>query len=561
MYPMDKLIFDGPPQQLGESASYSERQFEHIPIYCPKSKSGFGDIAATVKLARGLRGEFPEKKVDIYFEEAEDCQKADNFLTNEERDNYGLELSHKSEKGIRHEMEMAVVGISSVINSDFDGNLDDLLTAAAVNFYIGEYDSGALMPAGMVPNQVYTDYSGRKHIILRTGFHPDSTGIHIDQSISALGTKTKPELLEELEYGNQIAKLPEIFESLWTVLYNSKYHTWNTISEDPEFLQLLYKDLLEVEDTDRRLIVFDFTAFDRGKPSTEPFVRRVIPGDGPLNVWEAEIGRVRGVPYDLPKTEPLRNVTVVNIGPQPSSIFFDFLKFSEDVVGITGDVSLAEAVSLDKLWTYKAHRGKVGLLPNFMRLTYQLLEKEDAERMQQLLGDRDFVQGKCFRERMKSDQYGNFGELRDFYTDNREQLLNALSTSPNNTTSGKIEEIVIEHVGREEMDKLQHYVYAIKRAIMERTLADEIVELEHIHSHSISAVQRGWSFNGFSKLFHDKELQNTFHRMNQALVKEMDLAKNLAELMTRAVEVYQEEGGEMASWSKLVSRREKFIPF
>ena len=60
---------------LEARVSSSSRSFDEIPIWLPSSYGGSGDIMATLKLAEGLKQEFPDKKVTVYFGKEEDYQR------------------------------------------------------------------------------------------------------------------------------------------------------------------------------------------------------------------------------------------------------------------------------------------------------------------------------------------------------------------------------------------------------------------------------------------------------------------------------------------------------
>ena len=84
---------------------------------------------------------------------------------------------------------------------------------------------------------------------------------------------------------------------------------------------------------------------------------------------------------------PAPNVYVVHVGHQDHATFLDLLRHSELPVQITGDASLSEAVSLNKIFLYDPPVWKGHVFSSFVKLAADYLEDwRDVDRIRSLFG-------------------------------------------------------------------------------------------------------------------------------------------------------------------------------
>ncbi len=443
-------VIDRKPAYFGKKRTIttSTRDFSTIPLWLPSSNGGFGDIMNIVKLASGLQDEFPDKKVKVYFGKKGDLRKAQDLLQNESDPRIAMVAVTKTEMA-EITRRSAVAIYFPIVVPDAERTYDQrILLNASINIYLPEYDSlisgiGTLdfiaFSRKIARNRVLIDESGQQHLILPTGFHSRGIGIHIDRKLVGLEQRAdsalKKEVLDRAGFAWVRQYVPEVEKSEWGFTYDYDIGLLQGASYSINPLSILkyYLGFLENSNRDRSITIFDFSpSYDQIVPMDcyrriEPF-EHIYPDRSKFE----GVKTVNGVAH-------YPNVSVVHVGPQRHSTFRDFLRYSQLPVSITGDLSLAEAISLDKPFMYSAPSWKMNVPLN---------------------------------------------------------LLNYVSENSSNGLLGE-------------------------------------EEIRHIKS--IFGCYR--NFNTLAGLFYDPSTQEAFHRLNQSLITNHDLSKNLASIIREAVEM------------------------
>lgn len=124
----------------------SSRNFFEIPIWFPSSYGSFGDIMINLKLAEGMKKEFPDKKVTFYFGRKEDYQELKRLYPHFdpnilEASLNGVSVAQVSDLQMREIMSKNLIGIYSPVAVSEIPSLKDFLIDAKINFYLEEYDA------------------------------------------------------------------------------------------------------------------------------------------------------------------------------------------------------------------------------------------------------------------------------------------------------------------------------------------------------------------------------------------------------------------------------------
>jgi hypothetical protein len=490
------------------------KNFDEIPIWMPEAHGGFGDIMVTLKLAEGLKKEFPEKRVKVYFGQIEDYEKVRRLYPNFSPKKLEETLNGISVARIRPydalRMRESLVRIFSPVAAFKYGNPYTFVMTSGINFYLEEYDCReSIRLPNLTENQVYVDKNGRKHLVLPTGFEEKSIGIHIDSSLTELDNRITPEIkeriLEEANFGWIRDYVPRLMESEWGFAYYCNDDSFRTNSARLNLLKALIKSFEATGNWERAITIFDFSnvqfpnkEVSRGAYFNEPF-RDVFYNSGDVEV-------ILGDGSKFGKVAP--NVNIVHVGMQNHSTFLDFLRYSQIPVAITGDASLAEAVSLRKPFVYHPPTWKTLVFPHLVERAPDLLENLDD-----INNVRSWYGCKKIKTMTEND------ELKRFYLRNRSRIL-----------SDRLDCF-------DEALKLfgNRGNFAIKMAASYVREGEE-AELRILKKASIFGAFCGIGGNEkLQRLFYDQRHLNSFERLNQRLIQKMDIAKNLADLIREAV--------------------------
>lgn len=531
---------------LEAMVSSSSRSFDEIPIWFPSSYGGFGDIMVTLNLAEGLKQEFPDKKVTVYFGKEEDYKTVQRLYpdfdpTTLETSLNGISVAQVSDIEMRKIMSRNAVGIFSPIPADNRTLAESSFMDAEFNIYLEEYDGSNRigLPLGIERNQVYRDRNGRKHLVLPTGFQKDAVGIHIDSSLVGLHTEasveTKQTILEKAGFQWIANHIPDLFASEWGMAY---YSDGKGFREDSDsYLRSLDKSLDETDNKDRPIVIFDFSRFDADYVEkcfrVRQFKEIFLEEDGSVNILE---------PKNSPYPQPAPNVYVVHVGPQNHATFLNFLRYSELPVQITGDSSLAEAISLNKIFIYEAPSWKGHVFPALVDLAADYLKDwRDVDRIGSLFG----------RDRVKEEDVTSYPEVESFYLQHRDVIHEAKKLEGECMDNGDYRTKASDLFGRilneqknEQSTELRRYFYqhdfAFSMAYFEREkgLDEELRTLRkrHIFGARIGIIGQEKT----QRLFDNEQYQVAFHQLNRALISNLNISKNLSNLIREVTSKYQE---------------------
>ena len=396
--------------------------FSRISIALPCSIDNFGDVMSTLKLAKGLKREFPDKEIVMHIGEDRDLRTLETLCPGLDISKFDVDGSRRSGEfqGIRIingtwgfsnlDVEKDVVCVRLFFEQTRDQNYRHLprdgqgkpfitrfLLPASLNLYVQEYDSAHMvtLPEGMEPNRAYRDRTGRLHMVVRTGFYSGSAGIHID-----------PDLAEKKPDGPLDARRPNFFDPVdphdpeqrwqrlreaskmralkilerdgfepgdyarmrWAVAYHNppKEVSWQPFQEYMFAFEHGYKE-------DAPAVVFNFSRMKR-----EDFERMVedFPWLNHVFLGEGDIQTHR-------PSSP-SNITAVYCGPVPHEDFLRFMGESELPAFVTGDMSLSEAISMDKLYIYQTPDWKQGIVYYAIDLAKSFLNPYDAAVVEEL---------------------------------------------------------------------------------------------------------------------------------------------------------------------------------
>ena len=389
----------------------SERSFNEIPIWMPGSGPGFGDIMTTLKLAEGLKLEFPNKKVTIYFGKEDDyntLRKLYSHFDSKELEFClnGISVAQVSENGIRKIMSKSLIGIYTPITMTELPPFQDIMMDAEINLYIEEYNGmgNIRLFLEIKRNIVHADMNGRKHLILSTGFDDESIGIHIDSSLTQLPTKInnkiKESLLQNANFQWIKMYIPDLMQSEWGLAYYVKNHHFRTDAPNDSYLKSLLKYLKNITNRKRSITIFDFSNVNPcsiEEYKYEPFCDIFLQENGQAKL-------IKGNKFDMSSSK----VYIVHVGSQKHSTFLDFLRYSELPVAITGDCSLSEAISFNKTFFYAAPRWKKEVFPAFINLAADYLDNwEDINRIGSLISS----------NKINEEKFRKYNEFKKIHLD------------------------------------------------------------------------------------------------------------------------------------------------
>ncbi|MBT4446329.1 hypothetical protein HOA92_06430 [archaeon] len=527
---------------LEDRIQSSDKSFEEIPIWLPSSYGGFGDIMVTLKLAEGLKQEFPDKKVTVYFGKESDYQKVKRIHPDFnpdvlETDLNGISVAQVTSSEIQEIMSKNLVGIYSPIPAAKRSPDEQFFMDAKFNFYIEEYDASDRidLPIQVIRNQVYQDDLGREHLVLPTGFQEDSIGVHIDSSLldspKEVTVDTKIKMLSRSGFNWVREHIPNLLESEWTMAYYGCEQEFRDGRNS--YLSSLDKSLEEKNNKERPIVVFDFSPHDstvikrayRNRQFNEIFLEE----DGNITKLEGEDDRYHQL---------APNVYIVHVGPQEHATFLDFLQYSELPAQITGDCSLAEAISMNKAFIYNAPAWKGRVLSAFVDLAENYLDNwRDANMIRSLLG----------RDEVKEENINNYPEVENFYLSYRTEIHKAKDLESENYDKGnysrKAQQLfgeILKKEGNKESYKLTRYFekhhYSFSMAYHKRAKGID-KELEILKRKHVFGIGAGYASRAKTqRMFDDPNYHEALHKLNQVVIDKLNISRNLANLIRKTIQ-------------------------
>ncbi len=407
--------------------SNTSGNFHLIPIYLPETYGGFGDVMNTLHLAEGLRQEFADKKIMVLFgsEAAYELvgklyphfrreQEWQRLKFSDANNHKGITVARTDKETAQSILERSLVAIRSPVPAH-PSHFKELRLNAQYNFYIGEYDIDWFNLTDLKTNTLYHDRAGKAHAFLETGLGLDSFGVHINQSLvesemielslEENRTKFSPdfshqkkrELVERAGLARILKEVPDLCSRAFTMAY---YHDVDYFRRRKNsFLSTLETELLtgnlkagsnraaDNNAANNKAAVFDFSNCGSelsDYPFPPPYSTTTATGEYFFDKTIDEsrrriIARRFGSSWanECKSSEKgAETVTILQTGPVEHSLFLDFLRFSELPVAITGDASLAEAISLGKPFFYVAPRWKKYVISNLVSSLPDLLGDE-----------------------------------------------------------------------------------------------------------------------------------------------------------------------------------------
>jgi len=355
------------PGRYGHSTS---GHFTSIPIISPKSPGGFGDQMAALNVAKELKANFPDKEIGLYFSHAASYQKFQALFPNfdpSKHDNYvdNVFVRLRDTSEVREFVKGQKVAIYCPVAYAQDCTHEGFLMGAEINVYLEEYDIRGCprLPHFMRENVLYKDDSSAAHLFLSTGFDPEGIGIHIASGSPQAVNRSKRTVLEDAGLEALIREVPDILESDWGVAY---YHNATSFRMDfalPKigdssgeatefsYLRELLQFLRRRPHSRRPVVLFDCSDPYAYSLDGENY-QRVFTNEPftDLFLQEGRIGRVeagRGARHTTPA--PVR---ILHLGHLRNDAFKALLTVTDLPVLITGDSSLADALSADALFLY-----------------------------------------------------------------------------------------------------------------------------------------------------------------------------------------------------------------
>jgi hypothetical protein len=392
-----------------------KKEFSEIPIVA-HILPGFGDLMNTLKLAEGLKTEFPEQEVCVYFKHQDNYQKVGqlypSFDPEKKRQRLnGITVASVDEKGLRRATGNQIVGIYSIIDNGVGPYLENLLMDSSMNFYLQEYDieKNTDKPGdrdvgdqtgfgGLETNILYQDSAGKKHLILTTGFSETSFGIHIDQDIKRFLPeiddshpnpwteilRKERDFLGNESIGDFLDNQSETTRSAWGFVYGTPYLLGAGDDTVYSLNQLVHAYLESEGDFDKRVTIFDFNSFNpndlrfgwKRESIRESYFKHIFISNQGYNevsgTWSME-------------GKPRPNVEIVHLGTQSPDVFKEFMGASELPPVITGDASAAEVISMGKPFIYNALPHKIDVIPDLLAYARRMLDSDAAVKVGSVL--------------------------------------------------------------------------------------------------------------------------------------------------------------------------------
>lgn len=595
----------------GTYGSHSDRRsttLDEIPVYFDEDFGGFGDIMSAIKLAQGLQREFPDVPTRLYFEREQDYRKLSRVFPTFDQSRHdptvdGIKVLHIPQPHLSEMMRDKRICVFTPIGQgayEFHGEMipghEGAMRDAQINFYIQEYDirENVVNPRYMKENRAYRDDAGRIHSVISTGFDHTGLGLHIDPSLiqgfpNIDGQET---LLRELHEISPDLDLEEISRSTWSLAYynaksggEDRFRRRIDYRHGPGFLGYLLRTL-EIAGN-RKVTIFDFSSFDpeslMSKEEMQSFREHHFEESDFLKNGEIFQRKLRYEDMMARQRQPFRDtyilpngesriflgegrlhgkrrhdVHIIHLGTQPHDIFLRFMAQSQLPLYITGDASLSEAVSMDKVFCYDAPYWKREMLPHLLQFLTLLANEKDSQILRSVHGlsphtPREFFTFESYQQLYES--------LRNLVEEVQDEVSTRLQDYRRNFNYDNVP------THRKDGKKLRFHIINIEKRVeglyIVKALEERGVSLSpnirrHIFSYkgfdyrSFPTENWGWILRDhyrdlfakyirpprFERLFFDDEAREAFLHMNAEIRGKMDLAKNLATLIREAVKTF-----------------------
>jgi hypothetical protein len=352
------------PLKLEKRISSEKRTFDELPIVVNHiCNDGLGDLATTLKLAQELTLYFTEKQITLYFPRQADYLALRYLYPDFKKDSDdneigGVKLSLRNNDQIAEILGKSLVAIIAPLVADKSpDHPSKFFKNAAINIYLEEPNahSSVHLPHDRKTAQPYLDTNGNLHLALETGFAKESIGFHLQPGLETLPKIDRRELLEAAKVDP--SEIPYLLDAKWATAY---YH-------DSTGFVMYSKVLAEAVRKKGRInmALFDFNRSDK---SVHFEVQSMDSNQKRL----ADLRR-SGLQY-------------VHLGPQSNKLLLQFLAQSDLPNLVTGDASLAESISLDKLFVYEEMPWKLWTLPYLINFADANLPKEQSSLVRDAFG-------------------------------------------------------------------------------------------------------------------------------------------------------------------------------
>jgi hypothetical protein len=368
-----------------------------VTIDVQPSHTGFGDIMHAIRLAEGLRNTGYVDTIRLLFESSDDLLSLRRLFPELPQDVKELSCFERNglifingEKvdadSIIRKSKVAIV-LPLMVNQGFIPSRE-----AAINIYLQEYDVSrelGSLRCGQVSddfretlpetvfeeNKIYKDREGNMHLVLPTGFRSE-VGVHIVGETEEEQLLTdKRDIIAKIIESKPITAFPEGVENdRWSLVYSHDEDDYCERYEKP-----LTKAIEAGKVSSEGICIFNLirTKFFNVKDDIKEFYAY-------SEFTHVFFDEKTGVPrYFAGKKYP--EVKILHVEQLPHNICASIMKTSELPIMITGDQSLSEAVSFDKLYIYSQTGFKGQVMTSLGRLAMQLLDPGGADKIQNII--------------------------------------------------------------------------------------------------------------------------------------------------------------------------------
>ncbi len=539
-------------------------QSKAIAIQMNAISDGYGDYISSLKLAKSLQEELGWDVV-LYTDKP---KIVDSLLNLEERINVGIknengkiifdgiEIRCMQKAQLLEEISHYPIAIYSSLLADNPIDINDLLLSAKFNIYLQEYDCdrninvhnlGAIRPLNKLEqlwlpreirsNTMFEDASGRQHTMLTTGFDSEALGIHIEKGVRSAvpSLDWKQQMLSQFILPLEIKQ--RAMQSSWTLTYYAKYEDFGMYSEGctqmDSYLHSLIKSIKMNKPEETKVTIFDTSRFEEQYLQyddmyihrfREPCNHIYLLSNGEVKIYEAS-PRAKKVFPDIHGF-----IDIIHIGPQPQQRFRELLQYSELPVAITGDSSLAEAISMNKLFFHNAPPWKMLCFANYVALATELLPWQQASKIMELFGCDPVDPQKVASLEEASNLYVIYNEeLKQAFC---EQELDQLERKNHSYLSYYLEKNIRQKT--EESKKLLQEVsknrLAFEIGLCYRKSSLDL-QLKQFRQRYVFGSLTGRYNTPKYKLFSDQSYQEAMYAMNERVIQSKNLVTNLANII------------------------------
>ncbi len=360
----------------GKRLKNVKREFSLIPIVCP-DYPGFGDVVSSLRIAQGMKKEFPDIPIEIYYTSHESYEKHLKLMLEGINNIKAQVLDGKSLiKKLRNQRVcIKYLGPNEVTTRSPQWSRGAL--NASFNVYVTEHDLSEgerkaeqnELSFGILSEDQY----GNRHLPLFSGFDIAGAGLILPpERIKIIepsqSNQNKRDLIFRTGLGKNTNEKRTLFYRLedpcdiyggdtWGFSYVlERSSPFNGVSACLEDLATAYSEINPL----KRVIIFDFQDFDpkyfcfnwgREKYKKAPFEQHFVWDEGYLIINNA----VKA------------NIVVYHLGNQPHSVFQSFMTLSDLPPVVTGDASMTEALSTGRPFLYEPPNHKVLVLSNLQK--------------------------------------------------------------------------------------------------------------------------------------------------------------------------------------------------